>query len=140
MTPDSGVEYLDESYSSVHFNIEEPADDASEAELAAWDALNPQTESIDWASVDVVRAGESTWTQYATPEGAQNDREEENSNTEARREFFERVDVDWNGTHIIVHAYMQHTACNSELQIVLHATSATVEKVKTNLVLLHNWR
>ena len=89
VTPDSGVEYLDESYSSVHFNIEEPADDASEAELAAWAELNPQTESIDWASVDVVRSGESSWTQY-TPEG-----DEENSNTESRVEFFERVDVDY---------------------------------------------
>ena len=92
---DLGEEYHDESHIRVDFNVEAPADDASEAELAAWDALNPQTESIDWASVDVVRAGESTWTQYATPEGAQNDRDEENSNTEARREFFERVDVDY---------------------------------------------
>jgi hypothetical protein len=92
---DLGEEYHDESHIRVDFNVEVPADDASEAELAAWDALNPQTASIDWASVDVVRAGESTWTQYKTPEGAQNDREEDNSNTEARREFFKRVDVDF---------------------------------------------
>jgi 6-phosphogluconolactonase/glucosamine-6-phosphate isomerase/deaminase len=47
---DLGEEYHDESHIRVDFNVEVPADDASEAELAAWDALNPQTASIDWAS------------------------------------------------------------------------------------------
>ena len=96
VTPDSGIEYHDETYSSVHFNVEAPASDETDTDvLGAWAALNPQTDSIDWATVDVVRSGESSWTQYATPEGAQNDRDEESSNTEARREFFERVDVDY---------------------------------------------
>ena len=90
-------EYHDESHIRVDFNVEAPASDASGAELTAWAALDPQTDSIDWATIDIVRSGESSWTQYATPDGAQNDRDEESSNTEARREFFERVDVDYDG-------------------------------------------
>ena len=92
---ETDIRYHDESHVRVDFSIDKPSDSASDEEKTAWADLDPETSSITWDDVDVVRAGESNWVQYETPDGVENIREEEVSNTEARREFFkfeDRVD------------------------------------------------
>jgi len=89
---ESGVKYHDESHISVDFSIERPKPSDPQSTLDAWDALNPNVEQIDWNLVDVVRAGNNTWTQYVIPPEADNERSEQIDNTEERREFFSKVD------------------------------------------------
>ncbi|MDB4198283.1 hypothetical protein N9777_08500 [Ascidiaceihabitans sp.] len=89
----TGLLYRDESHSNFDIQTIVPGSDAAEEILASWDALNPGVSEIDWDTVDSVRVGEHSWTNYATPDGADYEREEDFTSSEQRREFFKNVDV-----------------------------------------------
>ena len=90
---DTGETYKDESWSNFDVQTGAPSVDSSEAIIAAWNEFDPDVNEIDWDSVDFVRAGENSWTNYETPVGVENYREADSNSSEARREFFESVDV-----------------------------------------------